>query len=310
MKRCFFLFHAFSGIQENLSRRNMVTPEENWWSDERHKDHEVDTTSGDIETGTMAWMWDGFSVDDYTSKSEPETVIPKAIESKPRVTVPKPFQMTLREEERRRRPRQAWEEVRVEPQKPPVFKASPIPRTTRLCRYDKMVQECEKQRQILHEKRRKFLLAMQCPFGFGDGELTSPQKSIKRTAVSAEEKPTFKPVINPNVPDFSKLHHTFDNRLKQVRQKRQPTVPQPFSFQASEDGARQQTTACKPTEPLKTVKCLSDTRKSGDTKATARPPRHTKAAMLREEAVRYSRIMFAHYGMQFPHGTSLTANRY
>lgn len=267
----------------------MVTPEEKWWNDKGDKYHEVDsTTSEDIETGDMAWMWDGFCVDDYTPKPEPKTVVPRAVESKPKVTVPEPFRMTLREEERKRKPRQAWEEVRVEPQKPPLFKASPIPRTTRLCLYDKMMQECEKQRQILLQKRRKFLLAMQCPFDFGEGKLTSPQKTTKRAAVSAEVKPTFKPVINPNVPDFSKLHHTFENRLKHVRQKRQSTVPQPFSFQASEDREQQQqTTTCLAKEPVKTVKCKSDTRKSGGTKTTtATTPRHTKAALLREVTVR------------------------
>src|SRR4029434_9058739 len=96
------------------------------WSDENGEDRAVDTqtTDGDIKTDTLAWMWEHFIVDDYSPKPNYKTLIPKAVESKPRVTVPEPFQMTLREEERRLKPRQASMVVSVEPQKPPQFKAN------------------------------------------------------------------------------------------------------------------------------------------------------------------------------------------
>ncbi|XP_062391946.1 protein FAM161A-like [Sardina pilchardus] len=297
------------GIQEKEPGRIMVTPEEKWWNEERDNDHETDTatTSGDMETGTLAWMWDGFSVDDYDLKPRPITVTPKAVESKPRVTVPEPFQMTLREMEKRRKPRQAWEEVSVEPQTtpppPPRFKASPIPRSTRFCRYDKMVQECERQRQIVREKRKAFLQAMQCPFGVGDAKPTK-----RPPAASAEEKPTFRPAINPTVPDFTKLHHTFEDRLKHVRQQRQPTVPQPFSFQASALGDHQQTTCRTVKEPVKTTKWQDATKRSADqwTKATARSPRNTKSALLREGAVRKKLTSEAAKRMEYENQTSDT----
>ncbi|XP_041949755.1 protein FAM161A-like [Alosa sapidissima] len=295
------------GFQEKGPGRIMVLSEEKWWNDEKDKDNEADTvsTSGDMETGTLAWMWEGFSVDDYNPKPRPMTVIPKAVESKPRVTVPEPFQMTLREAEKRRKSRRAWEEVRVEPQKPPQFKANPIPRSARVCLYDKMVQGCERQRQIVHEKRMAFLKAMQCSFSVGDA------KSTKRAPAVSTEKPTFRPAINPTVPDFTKLHHTFEDRLKHVRQKRPPTVPQPFSFQASALGDHQQTTNSMVKEPLKTTKWQDDTKRSVDqcTKARARSPRHTKAALLREGAVRKKLTSEAAKQMEYENQKSDTRTR-
>ncbi|XP_042564429.1 protein FAM161A-like [Clupea harengus] len=226
-------------------------------------------------------MWENFIVDDYSPKPNYKTLIPKAVESKPRVTVPEPFQMTLREEERRLKPRQASMVVSVEPQKPPQFKANPIPLKSRLCVYQKSLQECEKQREIRHDKRKKFLLALQRPFSAGDAK-PAEEKFIEPTT----EKSTFRPLINTKVPDSPKLHHMFEDRLKNIRQKRQPTVPQPFSFQVSD----QVTSTTK--RPLKSIKWQGDSKKSVSIKAKAGPPRPTKSALLREETVR--REMRAH----------------
>ncbi|KAL2094814.1 hypothetical protein ACEWY4_009533 [Coilia grayii] len=272
------------GNQEKVAGRTEDSSGERWGRDGKDKDPETDTvaTDGDLQTSSdMAWMWDRFSVDDYCPKPEHKTVTPKA--AKPRATVVKPFQMTLREEQRRQKPQQAWEKVTVEPEKPPKFKANPVPASSRSRVYDRMVLKGERQRKILHEERKKYLQAIQCPFSRQGGKTVASEKSTKRMAHSEEEEPTFRPAINHSVPNFTLLHHSFEEKLKTVRQKRQTTIPQPFSFEASVSG--QKITIVK--EPPKSMKSHGEPQASPHTKPmTARSAKPTKAAMLREEAVR------------------------
>ncbi|KAK6316723.1 hypothetical protein J4Q44_G00121230 [Coregonus suidteri] len=145
------------------------------------------------ERGAPSWMWEGFSVDDYNPKPQPQGPQPKVITPKlkedkrclPKVTVPQPFKMTLREEtegQKQRQLRKAWEETASKPTATlPRFKANPVPKTNQLPLYDKIVEECERQRKVLYEKRRDLMLAMRQPFNLGS---KVAHGSAKRTAVA------------------------------------------------------------------------------------------------------------------------------
>ncbi|XP_063059776.1 protein FAM161A-like [Engraulis encrasicolus] len=309
---------AISNLELVVQGRECASPEE---VEERHggdvKDTYPDSDPGPTAYGpppssdggsSMAWMWDRFNVDDYCPRQDPEPEVfkPKAVEAKPRVTKVQPFQMTLREEERRRRkPSQAWEEVKVELVKPPQFKANPVPPRSRIAIYHKMVEECERQRKILHDRRMKFLQDMQCPFTRQDrhrqrhhtAKANTTSSSATRSAGGSvtqnamaheEEMPTFQPAINHKVPDFPQLQRSFEVKLRQVRQKKQPTIPQPFSFEANVSG--QKISGAK--ELPRSVRCHGDTKATTAaapaSKAVAPPrsPRNTKATMLRDQVVR------------------------
>uniref|UniRef100_A0A8C7JPP7 Protein FAM161A n=1 Tax=Oncorhynchus kisutch TaxID=8019 RepID=A0A8C7JPP7_ONCKI len=293
-------------------------------------------------TGTLlpardapSWMWEGFSIDDYNPKPQPQGPQPKIITPKlkedkrclPKVTVPQPFKMTLREESEGQL-RKAWEETANKPTATlPRFKANPVPKSNQLPLYDKIVEECERQRKVLYEKRRDLMLAMQQPFNLGskvahgsakrmavaegDGDGTAakegdegpkPESSVpvrsykdilKRCAQLAtrhpppmrvEKKLTFQPVINRTIPDFGRLHHRFEDRLRSVRQGMHSTVPQPFSFQVNAGGDQ-------------TVSTSKETQKHGKkdpcpvvkwelARILASSQRLTKSALLREEAAK------------------------
>ncbi|XP_064879593.1 protein FAM161A-like [Oncorhynchus nerka] len=297
-------------------------------------------------TGTLlpardapSWMWEGFSIDDYNPKPQPQGPQPKIITPKlkedkrclPKVTVPQPFKMTLREEsegQKQRQLRKAWEETANKPTATlPRFKANPVPKSNQLPLYDKIVEECERQRKVLYEKRRDLMLVMQQPFNLGskvahgsakrmavaegDGDGTAakegdegpkPESSVpvrsykdilKRCAQLAtrhppptrvEKKLTFQPVINRTIPDFGRLHHRFEDRLRSVRQGMHSTVPQPFSFQVNAGGDQ-------------TVSTSQETQKHGKkdpcplvkwelARILASSQRLTKSALLREEAAK------------------------
>ncbi|KAK1788175.1 hypothetical protein P4O66_016639, partial [Electrophorus voltai] len=229
---------------------------------------------------SFAWMWEGFSVHQCSPKLAASA---NDLVGCPVKKMEFPFHMTSQEE----RGLMQWE-LKVskketgKPIQPPPCQTNPIPLNTGLPLDDKAVKEYEKHRKILHEKRRELLLTMQKPFGFGKrdeqcssgrgkkGVNTTGEKELPKTIpketpkgmvhrswpatmqpneVRAEEKLTFKPRINKTLPDFGKMHHILENCLKKVRQKKQPTVPQPFSFQ--KDNSPQCRTSEVPAQELK-----------------------------------------------------------
>lgn len=210
--------------------------------------------------GPPAWMWEGFSVENYT----PRLVRPRQRGSRtvrrprpgepgqdthifitvprPKVTVPKPFKMTLRESEAR-------PDVSSEP--PGASNFRPVPRSTHLLQYSQMVEEHER-RSALHEKRKELLLTTQCPFSFrasqneeaggkpwdvdpGEDGIMPPRG---RWQQMQERKYTFQPSINRTVPDFRRLQSAFEKHLQQVRRAMRTTQPQPFSFYKEPQTAR------------------------------------------------------------------------
>lgn len=139
-------------------------------------------TPGEIGTRSYAKelinnMWDDFSVEDYTQyDSDLQTAKKNRKKPKawtPRITVPVPFEMTVREQKRREKASDAQEtrekmlkrnEDDAECKK--KFRANPVPSRLLLPLYEDLVKQNEERRKKTRERSKAALLASQKPFKF------------------------------------------------------------------------------------------------------------------------------------------------
>uniref|UniRef100_A0ABM5GR54 Protein FAM161A n=1 Tax=Pogona vitticeps TaxID=103695 RepID=A0ABM5GR54_9SAUR len=176
-----------------------------------HKDLE----ENDSEDGLLLFhndqtdnAWDGLSLEDYSLCTKSTLfnlhTIKKSSRKKkkwsPKVTVPRPFQMTIREAKKKQQnikskslielennllKKQLEEEAECQKK----FRANPVPAYVFVPLYHEIMQENEERRKSLREKRRELLLSTQKPFQFTEREaqkkemrklqlndLSSPQK--------------------------------------------------------------------------------------------------------------------------------------
>nr|XP_020646292.1 protein FAM161A [Pogona vitticeps] len=176
-----------------------------------HKDLE----ENDSEDGLLLFhndqtdnAWDGLSLEDYSLCTKSTLfnlhTIKKCSRKKkkwsPKVTVPRPFQMTIREAKKKQQnikskslielennllKKQLEEEAECQKK----FRANPVPAYVFVPLYHEIMQENEERRKSLREKRRELLLSTQKPFQFIEREaqkkemrklqlndLSSPQK--------------------------------------------------------------------------------------------------------------------------------------
>lgn len=131
-------------------------------------------------------MWDGFSVEDYIPRTKPSSPACRTKQKKqkawsPKVTVPKPFQMTIREARKKEQnikskslvemennllKKQLEEEAECQKQ----FRANPVPAAVFLPLYHEIVQRNEERRRSVKERSKLQLLACQKPFKFIERE--------------------------------------------------------------------------------------------------------------------------------------------
>ncbi|KAM6221161.1 protein FAM161A [Rhynchocyon petersi] len=127
-------------------------------------------------------MWKDFSVEDYIQSDETDlsSVVKRRKKPKqwvPKITVPEPFQMTVREQKKKgeslksrsvleleHRLLKKQEEEEAECRK--KFRANPVPASVFLPLYHELVKQNEERRRALKEKSREALLASQKPFKF------------------------------------------------------------------------------------------------------------------------------------------------
>lgn len=135
----------------------------------------------------IANMWDNFSVDEYV----PYTPVkkPRDInEWSPTVTIPEPFQMTLRDETKAKRKSKRIEKIEqeklekhlleeVELQK--RIKPTPIPPTTFLPLYNEFAEKEENRRKYIRDLSKKILKSTEKPFSFIKRE--EVRKEMKRS---------------------------------------------------------------------------------------------------------------------------------
>ncbi|XP_078233790.1 protein FAM161A isoform X4 [Pogona vitticeps] len=157
-----------------------------------HKDLE----ENDSEDGLLLFhndqtdnAWDGLSLEDYSLCTKSTLfnlhTIKKSSRKKkkwsPKVTVPRPFQMTIREAKKKQQnikskslielennllKKQLEEEAECQKK----FRANPVPAYVFVPLYHEIMQENEERRKSLREKRRELLLSTQKPFQFIERE--------------------------------------------------------------------------------------------------------------------------------------------
>ncbi|XP_037989083.1 protein FAM161A isoform X2 [Motacilla alba alba] len=134
-------------------------------------------------------MWDGFCLEDYVSRAKhslPSSPACRKAHKKekvwsPRVTVPKPFQMTIREAQKKEQNVKSKSRIELEnhllkkqleeeAECQKKFRANPVPATVFLPLYRDIVQRNEERRRSVRERSKLKLLATQKPFKFIERE--------------------------------------------------------------------------------------------------------------------------------------------
>ncbi|XP_054146340.1 protein FAM161A isoform X1 [Melozone crissalis] len=136
-------------------------------------------------------MWDGFCLEDYISRAKhslPSSPACRKAHKKekekawsPRVTVPKPFQMTIREAQKKEQNVKSKSQIELEnhllkkqleeeAECQKKFRAKPVPAAVFLPLYQDIVRRSEERRRSVRERSRLQLLATQKPFQFIERE--------------------------------------------------------------------------------------------------------------------------------------------
>ncbi|NXB90035.1 F161A protein, partial [Vidua chalybeata] len=134
-------------------------------------------------------MWDGFCLEDYISCAKHSLPSSSACRKghkkekvwSPRVTMPKPFQMTIREAQKKEENIKSKSQIELEnhllkkqleeeAECQKKFRANPVPATIFLPLYHDIVQRNEERRRSVRERSKLKLLATQKPFKFIERE--------------------------------------------------------------------------------------------------------------------------------------------
>ncbi|KFQ59760.1 Protein FAM161A, partial [Pelecanus crispus] len=215
------------------------------------------------ETGSSAFakeriekMWDGFSVEDYISRTRlslPSSPAFRMIRKKqkawsPKVTVPKPFQMTIREARKKEQnvksksliemennllKKQLEEEAECQKK----FRANPVPAAIFLPLYHEIVQRNEERRRSAKERSKLKLLASQKPFKFIEREkqrneirkmqlrdLSAPEKKTKLFKAKPVPKCVYSPAVNDKLKE-EELYREIRIRMRAEELLRNSSLP-------------------------------------------------------------------------------------
>ncbi|NXH67237.1 F161A protein, partial [Hydrobates tethys] len=198
-------------------------------------DRELALEENGSETGSSAFakeriekMWDGFSVEDYISRTKhtlPSSPAFRTIRKKqkawsPKVTVPKPFQMTIREARKKEQNVKSKSQIEMEnnlmkkqleeeAECQKKFRANPVPAAVFLPLYHEILQRNEERRRSVKERCKLKLLASQKPFKFIEREkqrneikkmqsrdLSAPGKKKKLFKAKPVPKCVYSPAVN------------------------------------------------------------------------------------------------------------------
>ncbi|KAG8443954.1 hypothetical protein GDO86_009228 [Hymenochirus boettgeri] len=169
-----------SNLPSNMSSASETSHEE--WTDEDSSDSE----SSVCARKKILQMWNDFSVEDYIQNSEyfSEEKLKDKTKSKEwthKITVPEPFQMTIRESKRKENNVKSKSEIELEnnllkkkleeeAECQKIFRANPVPASVYLPLYHEIVERNEARRKFVKGKSKDFLLASQKPFHFIERE--------------------------------------------------------------------------------------------------------------------------------------------
>ncbi|XP_053316220.1 protein FAM161A [Spea bombifrons] len=146
-------------------------------------------------------MWNDFSVDDYIqnstyvnhSKEKCQTSKSKSKKWSHRITIPEPFQMTIRETKKKETNMKSKSEIELEnkllkkaleeeAECQKKFRANPVPASVYLPLYHEIVGRNEERRKFVKEKSKEILLASQKPFKFIERE--KHKKEVQKKQLS------------------------------------------------------------------------------------------------------------------------------
>ncbi|CAC5422067.1 FAM161A [Mytilus coruscus] len=176
-------------------------------------------------------MWEEFSIEDYYPRSRQRpssaTVTKGEKEEKEwrhRITIPKPFKMTIREENKEKtvskaqmeleeQRKQQEAEERIECSK--KFKAAPVPAHVYLPLFDEIMEQQEAKRRFLQQHSQELLKSQEKPFKFHYRERSKERQTRIQSAPTQRESKTkhmFK--ANP-VPDYLYDNTVYDRILEE-----------------------------------------------------------------------------------------------
>ncbi|XP_034966323.2 protein FAM161A isoform X1 [Zootoca vivipara] len=178
-------------------------------------DKELELEENDSEDRSLTFgkeqaenSWDGSSLEDYSHcnqsiLSKLQTLRKSRRKKKkwsPKITVPEPFQMTIREARIKQQNIKSKslielennllrKELEEEAECQKKFRANPVPAYVFVPLYHEIMQENEERRKALRERRRKILLASQKPFQFIEREAQKKEmKKMQLKGISSPEK--------------------------------------------------------------------------------------------------------------------------
>ncbi|NXI64308.1 F161A protein, partial [Anseranas semipalmata] len=201
-------------------------------------------------------MWDGFSVEDYiprTKHSLPSSPAFKTMRNKqkawsPKVTVPKPFQMTIREARKKEQNVKSKSQIEMEnnllkkrleeeAECQKKFRANPVPAVVFLPLYHEIVQKNEERRKSVKERSKLKLLASQKPFKFIEREkqrneirkmqlrdLSTPEKKTKPFKAKPIPKCVYSPAVNDKLQE-EELYREIRIRMRAEELLRNSSLP-------------------------------------------------------------------------------------
>ncbi|XP_026700268.1 protein FAM161A [Athene cunicularia] len=225
-------------------------------------DRELMFEENGSETGSSVFakqriekMWDGFSVEDYISHarhSTPSSPAFRRIQKKeawsPKVTVPKPFQMTIREARKKEQNVKSKSQIEMEnnllkkqleeeAECQKKFRANPVPATVFLPLYREIVQRNEERRRSVKERSKLKLLASQKPFKFLEREkqrseirkrqltdLSVPEKKTNLFKAKPVPKCVYSPAVNDKLKE-EELYREIRIRMRAEELLRNSSLP-------------------------------------------------------------------------------------
>ncbi|NWY17029.1 F161A protein, partial [Aphelocoma coerulescens] len=220
------------------------------------EENDSETASSSFAKQQIEKMWDGFSLEDYISRAKhslPNSPACRKVHNKqkvwsPRVTVPKPFQMTIREAQKKEQNIKSKSQIELEnhllkkqleeeAECQKKFRANPVPAAVFLPLYHDIVQRNEERRRSVRERSRLKLLASQKPFKFIERERQRKEiRKMQLKDISPPEnktkvfraKPVPKCVYSPDFNDKLKeeeLYREIRIRMRAEELLRNSSVP-------------------------------------------------------------------------------------
>ena len=205
-------------------------------------------------------MWEDFSVDSYAPRSRSmsrssalssSTQKSKSKEWSPKITIPKPFSMTMRESSEERKKTRASMELdqeRLDKEKQEEiecqrkFKANPVPAHTFLPLFDELMDQQIEKSKTNREKSKQKLLNTQKPFDLTETKkhhrsASAPHSSRKQKLPQFKAKPVPHSVFDPTVDDRileEEEYRKIRIKMRAEEMMRQSALPPNMQFRGKE----------------------------------------------------------------------------